>query len=306
MIQHAIGLDIGGTKTTLSLAGYDDQEPWASLDLLAERVLPTGEGTVNPSILLTQCFPIISKFLKNFPSSPIGISIGGPLDRDSGRVLSPPHLPGWVNTPLVDQLVRRFHTSVYMEHDGLASALAEWHWGAGRGSDNMVYLTYGTGLGAGLVLARQPYRGQGFAGEIGQIRTRETSKETYELYCSGAGMRFRARENGFAESDCDPRKLADSARKGNKVARKLFEDSAHHLGQLLALLVNVLSPDCIVIGGIFVYQYDLLWPLAEEFGSMEALRKAWKQCRIVPAGLGGAVGSYAAIAGLLEFMTRGE
>ena len=101
----------------------------------------------------------------------IGISCGGPLDCARGRILSPPNLPGWDEVPVVSRLADRFGVPVRLANDADACALAEWRFGAGRGTQNMIFLTFGTGLGAGLILDGRLYRGaSSSAGEVGHIR----------------------------------------------------------------------------------------------------------------------------------------
>ncbi|MDA8193381.1 MAG: ROK family protein [Thermaerobacter sp.] len=300
MIRHAVGLDVGGTKTTVALGRYDDAAPWDSLELLSQHEMATGSGRDDPAELLGRCTPLIGQYLNADRDAIIGISLGGPLDRCRGVIGSPPHLPGWHGLAIVDAISTRFGREAALEHDGVASALAEARWGAGRGLENVVYLTFGTGLGAGLILHGAPYRGRGFSGEIGRTPVQPGSEETYELYCSGWGLAVRARARGLTDAEADPRVLAERARGGEPRARQLYEESARGLGGLLSLLVNLLNPDCIAIGGIFTYQRDLLWPRAREYASLGAWPQAWEGCRVVPSALGRRIGHYAGIAAALE------
>lgn len=100
-----------------------------------------------------------------------GISCGGPLSPDRKWILSPPNLRGWDQVPVVEYLEEKLGIPVKMENDADAGALAEWKFGAGKGCQNMIFLTFGTGLGSGLILNGQLYRGStGMAGEAGHIR----------------------------------------------------------------------------------------------------------------------------------------
>ena len=90
----------------------------------------------------------------------IGVSCGSPLDSEKGMILSPPNLPGWDNVPITAWLSRRYRAPAFLENDAKACALAEWRFGAGQGCRSMVFLTFGTGFGAGLFLDGRLYRGK--------------------------------------------------------------------------------------------------------------------------------------------------
>ena len=125
----------------------------------------------------------------------IGISCGGPLDEKNGVILSPPNLPGWDHVEIVSMLKERFGKPTAICNDANAGALAEWKFGAGRGTEHMVFLTCGTGFGAGLILNGRLYSGScDMAGEIGHIRVTDNGPVGYgkagsfEGYCSGGGI----------------------------------------------------------------------------------------------------------------------
>ena len=151
-----IGIDIGGTKCAVvkgDLNGITDKISFATEGC---------EGT------LARIFDAVESLL---PATAIGISCGGPLDDRRGVILSPPNLPGWDEVYITDMLRDRFSIPAYLCNDANACALAEWKFGAGRGSRNMIFLTFGTGLGAGLILDGRLYSGtSGMAGEVGHVR----------------------------------------------------------------------------------------------------------------------------------------
>ena len=110
----------------------------------------------------------------------ISISIGGPLDIERGIIYAPIHLPNWVDAPIKDLLAGVYDLPVYVEHDGNAGVLAEYYFGAGRGCQNIIFLTAGTGLGAGIILNGQVYRGTtDCAGEVGFIRMENSQATDY-------------------------------------------------------------------------------------------------------------------------------
>ena len=248
----------------------------------------------------------------------IGISCGGPLDSRRGVVLSPPNLPGWDEVPAVEFFRRRFNVPVHLQNDANACAWAEWKFGAGRGTRNMVFMTFGTGLGAGLVLDGRLYTGANDnAGEIGHIRLAPDGPMGYnkagsaEGFCSGAGIarlagiRAREYEVEYAGSESAEQARAGTlttkdlfahVRAGDPFCTRVFRESAEKLATILAYTIDILNPEVIVLGGVFMRNADLFMREIEPILAREALPGARKVCRIVPAGLSENIGDYAALA----------
>ncbi len=127
--------------------------------------------------------------------SAVGRRCGGPLDSTQGLILSPPNLPGWDRVDVVTPFRERFGVPTSLQNDANACAVAEWQWGAGRGVRSMVFLTFGTGMGAGLILDGRLYAGASdMAGEVGHIRLAEDGplgygkRGSFEGFCSGSGI----------------------------------------------------------------------------------------------------------------------
>ena len=198
-----------------------------------------------------------------------------------------------------------------------ACTVAEWKFGAGKGTRNLIFLTFGTGLGAGLILDGRLYEGaNGLAGETGHIRLAENGPLGYgkfgsfEGFCSGGGiarlgrsMVSDAKKSGersillaVPDETLTAKTIAEAADSGDKLARRIYARSGEYLGRGLALLIDLLNPECIVIGSIFARSENLLRPSMELAVEREALEVPRKSCRIVPAALGNAIGDYAAIA----------
>ena len=316
-----LGFDIGGTKCTVVLAEADgktlasrrvetrkDRDPYGMIGLLLDAA----------AALLAE------RGLGSERLARIGLSCGGPLDTEKGLVLSPPNLPGWDEFPIVDLVSRRFPgIPVVLENDANASALAEWKFGAGRGSRNMVFLTFGTGLGAGLILDGKLYAGtNGLAGEVGHWRLAEDGPEAYgkkgsfEGFCSGSGIarlaEYRLREHLAvgqssileevslaAKGQLTAKDVIESAAAGDALAEKVVAEAARMLGRGLALLVDVLNPELIVLGGIYVRAEERFRSFVAEEIEREALGLAASVCRIVPAKLGEDLPLFAPIAVVL-------
>jgi glucokinase len=297
-----IGLDIGGTKCAVVRAAQDGAPqvvkrfPTAgareTLDELYAAIQGIGPGD----------HPVF------------GISCGGPLDSGEGVILSPPNLPGWDRIPVVGELTARFGGEAYLMNDANAGALAEWKYGAARGCRSVVFLTFGTGMGAGIILDSRLYEGtSGYAGEVGHIRLAEDGPVGYgkagsfEGFCSGGGIarlaEARARELGRRlfprqgrEDETTTRDVAEAAEEGDPEALELFAATGRYLGLGLSFLIDMLNPQIIVLGSIYVRCQGFLEPTMREVLQREALPQPLKDCRIVPAALGEEIGNYAAIA----------
>lgn len=246
----------------------------------------------------------------------IGISCGGPLDSRRGLVLSPPNLPGWDAVPVVDIFQKAFHVPVALQNDANAGALAEWLWGAGQGCRNMIFLTFGMGMGAGLILNGQLYNGTNdMAGEVGHIRLSENGPVGYgkagsfEGFCSGGGIKHMATARAeaalkagippaFAPTEADLESITAEkvGLSDDPLAREIFDEVAHRLGQGLSILIDILNPERIVIGGIYMRQQEVLDRVMKFILAQETLSLGLQVCQIVPAGLGESIGDYAALA----------
>lgn len=300
----SIGLDIGGTKCALSIGGRKGE----SIDILHREEFPT--AGLHWREVLYEFTERISRFQADSPEiriANIGISCGGPLDSAKGVILSPPNLPGWDEVPIVSFFRERFGIPVHLQNDANACAWAEYRFGAGRGTRNMVFMTFGTGLGAGIIIDGKLYAGANDnAGEIGHIRLAPDGPIGYnkegsaEGFCSGSGIArlavIRARERGLPIGAPTAREIFAKVREGHPFFTEVFRESAEKLATILAFTIDILNPEVIALGGVFMRNADLFLPIIEPILEREALPPARKVCRIVPAGLGEAVGDYAALA----------
>lgn len=318
MAELAVGLDIGGTKCAVSLGRRNGD----SLAILHREEFPTKGLTWQETLGEFAVRLDALDALKGRADFAIGISCGGPLDSRAGVVLSPPNLPGWDNVPVVRYFEERFHVPVCLQNDANACAYAEWKFGAGRDTRNMVFMTFGTGLGAGMVLDGRLYTGANDnAGEIGHIRLESAGPLGYgkegsaEGFCSGAGIArlatMRAREltavtgksaatsatiTKALKGELTARELFAAVRANDAFCTSVFRESARHLATILAYTIDIVNPERIVLGGVYMRNVDLFEPVIMPLIADEALPGARAACRIVPAGLGENVGDYAALA----------
>jgi glucokinase len=318
-VKALVGVDIGGTKTAVVLGGLEGREPC----IMDRQAFPTehgrGHGPVVDRICSTARAMLASRSIPSRDLLGIGISCGGPLDSRKGLLLSPPNLPGWDRVPIVDLVSQALGAPTRLQNDANACAVAEWRFGAGRGCRSMVFLTFGTGMGAGLILDGRLYEGPSdLAGEVGHIRLAEDGPEGYgkrgsfEGFCSGGGIARLARaeamrrlEAGGPAAFCPSRDcldgitaqaVADAAAHGDASARRVLAESGRWLGRGLAVLVDVLNPERIVIGSIYARCREFLEPPMRSELAREALGPSAAACEVVPAGLGEAIGDYASLA----------
>lgn len=308
--MYYLGFDIGGTKSAAVLGDENG-------NVLRREAIPTG----SPAGTLEQLF----RLAEAFPERPqaAGVSCGGPLDEDGGLILSPPNLPGWDRINIVEMIQNRFGIPARLRNDANACALAEWRFGAGKGAQNMIFLTFGTGMGAGLILNGQLYAGTcGLAGEAGHIRLAPDGPEGYgkagsfEGFVSGGGIarmgQTLARERlhqgnpvRFCPSAEDlpavtAKSLARAAQNGDPDAMGIFRLCGEKLGAGLAILIDLLNPERIVIGSIFQRSEGLLRPSMEEALRRECLPGALAAVQVLPAALGDRIGDIAALTAAME------
>jgi glucokinase len=285
-----LGIDIGGTKTSVSLGSCEGM-------ILAKKVFATSE---DPQEVIEAICIASTQVIKTNKVQAGGISCGGPLDAELGLILSPPNLPSWDKIPICSILSSRLGIPFFLENDANACALAEWYWGNGKGTQNMVFLTFGTGFGAGLILNGKLYRGtNGQAGEIGHVRAEESGPFCYgkngcfESFCSGAGLSLLFEQNSrIAKTAKEICALADD---GDVPALTVVRESASHLGLALALLIDLLNPEKIIIGSIYQRNEKLFKSIANAIIDTEALELNRQCCEIVPSGLAEHLGDLAAI-----------
>ena len=167
-MRYLAGIDIGGTKCAVTIG----KETETDIEILYKEKFPTpGE----PGEAVKKLVGALWEMLREHPEvnlSAIGVSCGSPLDSEKGLILSPPNLPNWDRIDVVTPFMETFGVPAAVQNDANACALAEWLWGAGKGTKNMVFLTFGTGLGAGLILDGKLYTGTNdmAGGRAGRLR----------------------------------------------------------------------------------------------------------------------------------------
>lgn len=302
-----LSLDIGGTKLAVGVVTADGEvhglviEPtrrWEGPDAVIARLFELGHRAVAAAGL-------------DRPVDAVGISCGGPLDSSTGVLISPPHLPGWLDVPLGSMARDEFGVPAFLENDATAAALGEHRFGAARGVRTMIYLTISTGVGGGAVIDGRLHRGAaGNGGELGHLMVRPGGRPCtcgrrgcLEAYVSGTNIADRAVEGlrgGRVSPDGSPSSLAAieqptaadvaaAALAGDEYARAVWTETTDVLGQALTDLVNVFEPELVVLGGGVTRSGAMLLDPVAEAVARDAMPPAAKAARVVLAGLGDVV-----------------
>ena len=322
--MYSLGIDIGGTKCAVVLG--KGEIPDNISDFIIDKIkFPTnvnrGYNEIIKEILSEADELLKRNNIKNNQLIGVGISCGGPLNSKKGVIMCPPNLPDWDNVPIVDIVSEHFGVKAILHNDANACAVAEWRFGAGRGYQNLVFLTFGTGMGAGLILDGKLYTGTNDgAGEVGHIRLSENGPEGYgkkgsfEGFCSGGGIKKLAeltaseylRENkksSLFKSEADFENLtavnvAKAMYEGDEFATAVYKKCAEYLGRGLSVIIDIINPEAIVIGSIFERNEEFFQNEIKDIIEKEALTDNAKSCKILSAELGDSIGDFASL-GLL-------
>ncbi len=313
-MKHYMGIDIGGTKCAVVIIEKNGTSVKDKIRF--ETRVERGWRAVVDELISSAREIMERNSLTSNDVIACGVSCGGPLDCEKGIIMRPPNLPDWDNVPLADIVKDSLGFPCKVRNDADACALAEWKFGAGKGARNMIFLTFGTGMGAGLILDGKLYSGtNGTAGEVGHIRLDTDGPVAYgkagsfEGFCSGAGIAAMGKKmlsiyNGTTSIPYDnvtAKTIAEAAMRGDKLANAIYRRCGEKLGLGLSILIDILNPEKIVIGSIFQRSGHLLIDSMKETVKKEALAISAESCKIVPAMLGDDIGDYAAIGVAKEY-----
>lgn len=274
-----IGIDIGGTKVSVSLATVEGHI------LASERFPTSAEGP--PEKDLKKIFAIVGHWKKEFsPIQRVGISAPGPLNVEKGMLLKLPNLPGWHNFPVAREIEKSLKIPVTFNNDANAAVLAEWRFGSCKGTKNMIYLTHSTGMGAGIIVNGELVQGiTDTAGEVGHyvidpngVQCSCGQKGCFEAFVGGKAFAKRIQKILKEETidtsilnevnnnidQISMRSIIPSIRNKDAFALKMWDEYMEHLAQGLGVLVMVLNPEAIILGTIAHYASDIIFPTLKE------------------------------------------
>lgn len=259
-----IGVDIGGTKIAAGLVDRQGRILFRSRTPMVANDASRGLAAVASAVQQLSS----AATLDHLP--PIGICAPGPLNPISGVIINPPNVPGWRNYPLVEELRRIYSSTITIDNDANAAALAESRWGAGRGFRNVFYVTVGTGIGTGFVLDGKIYHGRtGSAAEGGHMGIDPAGplcacgkRGCIEVLASGPAIARRAKGKLSGGSNSlllemasgDPAAItsemvAKASAANDPVALEVLRETLDFLAYWLGNVIDLLEPDVIVIGG---------------------------------------------------------
>lgn len=321
---HVIGVDVGGTKLAVGVA-----DPAGKL-LAGGRVPTDPAGGMQSALdrLVELCKQTISE--SSVPVLAAGVGSVGPLDQKTGRILNPVNMPSWGIVPLVETLSDSLGIPVYLDNDANAAALGEYRFGAGRGVEDMVYITISTGIGGGAILDGKVYHGaSGNAAELGHVSIDFRGEKCgcgnlgcIEQYASGTAIARRTREallaaNATAKTspliaaagsidEVTSLTLVEGVRRKDPLSTKVWDETIELLGAFMASVIHTFNPRRIVIGGGVANAGDLLFvPLRQET-RRRAIPQMMDIVDIVPAQLGENVGVLGAVAVGQDGFARAE
>ena len=309
MISCALGVDIGGTKISVSLGNSRGK-------ILAKKVLPTLTGAQSRQAIreiAASLAALKSRFQKSQRIRGIGVGIPGPMDPQKGIVQRSPHLKGWQGFPLKSFLESRLKLPVFIVNDADAASLGEKVFGQGRRAKNFVYLTVSTGIGSGIVLNGKLLLGASFgAGEIGHTVIVPQGEKCscgrrgcLEAYASGTAIaQFVRRKirrdpkstSSSAEKSITAEIVSLAAEKRDPLALEAFRRAGYYLGIGLANLINLLNPEMIILGGSVMKSSRFFWKEMNQSIHRHAWPTLYRACRIVKTRLGDRVGDLGALA----------
>lgn len=304
-----IGIDVGGTNVKIALV--DDNGKIIYSNSVPTYAKMGYEYTVNN---IKQAIKDLMKETNTTPSNieGIGFDFPGQVDCKTGVVKLAPNIPGWVNVPIAQMIEDEFSIPTRIDNDVRCAALGELKFGAGRGCENFICITVGTGIGSGIVINGKVVRGAtNAAGELGHIKLQMNGGPIcgcgdtgcLEAFASGpaivamaqeyikGGKSTKFREMAAAEGgEITPYMVAKAAEEGDPVAKRIFEIVGEYIGIGLTSVINLLNPERVIIGGGVAESGELLLGPIRKTIKERAMVVAGNAVEIVPAQLGNSAG----------------
>lgn len=301
-----IGVDLGGTKIYTALSTKTGE-------ILKDVVIKT-EADKGYEQIVQKIKDSIKEVMQDVDKSKIvaiGLGAPGPLDVKNGIIAEPANLP-FVNFPIVKELEDEFHINTYLDNDANVATLAEYMFGAGKGSENMVYVTASTGIGGGAILNGKIYRGStSNALEVGHTTVNILGRRCgcgntgcVEALSSGTAIMKNAQDALKSRVNTTLRKYEEVTSKevfvealnGDRVSMEILENALSYLGVAISNYANMLDPDIIVIGGGIINGGKIVFDIIDREMEKRCLGPILKNCKVVPSSLKDKSGVLGAIA----------
>lgn len=307
MAKNRIGIDVGGTNVKIALVDSDGKIGYSNT--IPTRAEMGYEYTINNMKQAIRDLMTETK-LSAKDIEGIGFGLPGQVDFKSGIVRLITNIPGWVEIPLAKMIEDEFHIPTRIDNDVRCAALGELNFGAGKGCENLICITVGTGIGSGLIINGKLVRGaSNAAGEIGHIKLQmhdgpicgcgdtgcleafasgpSIVAMAEEYILGGKSTKYREMANGGAIT---PFIVAEAAKAGDPVARRIFTRMGEYIGIGMASVVNLLNPERIIVGGGVADAGDILLTPLKETIKKRAMKIAGETVEVVPAQLGNTAG----------------
>lgn len=303
---NRIGIDVGGTNVKIALV--NDKGSIIYSNSIPTRAEMGYEYTINN---MKEAIKDLLKETKSKEKDIEGMGFGfpGQIDCQKGIVRLAPNIPGWVDVPIAEIMEKEFGIKTRVDNDVRCAALGELNFGAGKGCENLICITVGTGIGSGLIVNGKLVRGaSNAAGEIGHIKLDMNGgplcgcgdRGCLEAFASGPSIVAMAEEyikggkstkyRELANPDITPYIVSEAAKLGDPVARRIFTIVGEYIGIGLASVVNLLNPEKIIIGGGVAAAGDILMNPIKETLVKRAMAIAGSTVQVVPAQLGNTAG----------------
>lgn len=306
MKKFRIGVDVGGTNIKIALVDNNGEISYSNS--IPTRAEMGYEYTIKS---MKQAINTLMEETQTNKDSIEGIGFGfpGQIDYKNGIVRIAPNIPGWINVPIAQEFEKEFNIPVKVDNDVRCAALGELNFGAGKGCENLVCITVGTGIGSGIIINGKLVRGaSNAAGEIGHIKLQTNGGPIcgcgdtgcFEAFASaptivsmaqeyikgGKSTKYREMSDGEITSYI----VAEAAKQGDAVAKRIFTIMGEYLGIGLASVVNLLNPEKIIIGGGVAEAGDVLFDPIKETIIKRTLPISGSTVQVVPAQLGNSAG----------------
>lgn len=306
--NYFIGIDLGGTKICGAVADFKG-------NIISKYTVKT-KAEEGEEAVLARIVEVIEKVIEKSKLSrndflSIGIGSPGPLNSKKGEIITTPNLP-FKNFNIVNPLIHKFNMPVYLDNDANVAAIGEYIFGAGKGTDNMIFITVSTGIGGGAILNGKIYRGSTFnALEIGH-----TTLENHGPLCncgnygcaealaSGTAIGRLGNEavkNGEKTSLVNYKKITayqvfKEAEKGDLVAKNILDKALNYLGICVANVIACFDPEMVIIGGGVSKGGSIVFNKINEVVRKRCFKIMSENTKIIPAALGTDAGVIGAIA----------
>lgn len=315
MTKKILGIDIGGTKTAVCVGTADGK-------ILTARRTPTPSESFDAYCARLEhlCKDVLEEDGTNVDDiAVIGISAPGPLDVARGTLIAPPNTPGWTDVPIVKKVSDMFTgLPVVMNNDANAAAQAEFLFGDYKGTDNLIYLTFSTGMGAGIISNGELVQGMcDMGGEVGHITLDVDGEECgcgkrgcFEAYVGGRAVARRLRttiieqdiatailDNAGGDPDnIDLKAFALAVKQGDEFATREWGKMIERLAQGISTLIMTLNPAVILLGTIALHNPNLVMTPLQNHLKKFTWEWPLESCTVAPSSLGVEIGTFGALA----------